>query len=217
MIQTLLAIASINIIWAMSPWPDFVVVTKNSLMYGRKHWIATAAWISTANITYCLLVAGWLWAVISQSVLLFQMIKIWWALYLIYLAYWLRKENILSPDRRTTDTDENDNTIKEAEIQQNNRSLRSSYKDGFITNITNPKFIVFLLSLYAQFFTVDTPMMMYLLSGAVIAITAGIWFGTLSIVIWSPTVQHTLERYQWVIQKVLWTALGLLGVKILIE
>lgn len=80
----------ITLLAAMSPGPDFIVVMKNALK-GKAQGYMTALGVASAiliHIAYC--VAG-IGIIISQSILLFQVIKIFGALYLLYLSYQLLK------------------------------------------------------------------------------------------------------------------------------
>ena len=79
-------IAVVAILGAMSPGPNIVVVTKNSLTYSRKTGIYTAFGVSLGvfvHIAYCLISLSFF---IAQSALLFNIIKYVGAAYLIYLG-----------------------------------------------------------------------------------------------------------------------------------
>lgn len=205
MIETLLFIAWVSLLGAMTPWPDFIVVMKNTLTRWRLHGFMTALWISTAILVHSAIVIVGLWAILASSVVLFQAVKIWWACYLLYLAYQLRVS------QWSSDTNDilNDSTWV--------HSYSNSYLSGFIANIANPKFVVFLLSLFAQLFTADTSLLMYLLSGWVIASAAMIRFGGLAYLMWNWLIKKKLYQYQTVIHKVFGALLMGLWIKILIE
>ena len=66
----LLSITLIILLAAISPGPDFAVVTKNALLYSRKSGIFTAMGVSTSLLihsTYCILGLA---IVIAKSLLL---------------------------------------------------------------------------------------------------------------------------------------------------
>lgn len=206
MIETLLFIAWVSLLGAMSPGPDFVVVMKNSITHWRSHGFMTAVWVCCAIMVHSAIVIVWLGAVLASSVLLFQIIKIAWACYLLYLAYQLWMSGWSADDH-----------IQWVKQWSWTHSYLRSYWTGFITNISNPKFIVFLLSLFAQLFTPDTSVLMYVLSGLVIASTSILWFWTLSYVLWNWIIKRFVYRYQKVINKVFGALLAWLGIKILSE
>ena len=206
MIETLLFIAWISLLGAMSPWPDFVVVMKNSITRWRLHGFVTALWVSSAIMVHSFVVIVWLGAVLASSVIVFQAVKIAWACYLLYLAYQLWTG--------WWDTEQDIETTKK---EWWDYTYLSSYWMWCITNISNPKFIVFLLSLFAQLFSPDTWVLMYVLSGIVIASTAILWFGSLSYVLGNWVIKRFVYRYQKVINKIFGWLLAWLWLKILSE
>ena len=79
-------VALLNLLAAISPGPDFVMVVRNSLTYSRRSGIFTSLGISLAlgiHLFYCAAGIGYL---ISTSVVLFTMIKLLGAGYLIYMG-----------------------------------------------------------------------------------------------------------------------------------
>lgn len=92
----ILILASITLLAAISPGPDMIVVVKNAI---KSHILGymTALGVGLAifvHIGYCIAGIG---LIISQSILLFSIIKVLGALYLLYIAYQLfraKKEEI---------------------------------------------------------------------------------------------------------------------------
>jgi len=81
---------SITLLAAMSPGPDFFIVMKNALR-SKLSGYATSLGVACAilvHVAYCIAGVG---IIISQSIILFQVIKILGALYLLYLSYQLLK------------------------------------------------------------------------------------------------------------------------------
>ena len=86
-IPELLTVSIIAIFMAISPGADFIMVTRNSIFYGRKAGLYSSLGISAAiwlHITYS--IAG-LAVIISKSILLFSILKYFGAAYLIYIGY----------------------------------------------------------------------------------------------------------------------------------
>tara|TARA_R110002110_G_C13068216_1_gene682566 strand:- start:33 stop:302 length:270 start_codon:yes stop_codon:yes gene_type:complete len=78
-----LALATIAFLGALAPGPDFIVVTNNSLKFGRKAGFYTAIGVALGcliHISYCIAGIGYM---VMQSVLLFNIIKYLGAAYLI--------------------------------------------------------------------------------------------------------------------------------------
>lgn len=77
-----LTVFSLGLIAVISPGPDFALTLRNSLAYSRQAGICTAMGITVGHIvhaTYCLVGIG---AIISRSILLFNIIKWLGAAYL---------------------------------------------------------------------------------------------------------------------------------------
>ncbi len=83
---SLLAIAFVSLIAAVSPGPDFFIVLKNSVSHSRKAGFLTTFGVSIAllvHLSYTLLGLG---VVIAESPLLFAMIKYAGVGYLFYIG-----------------------------------------------------------------------------------------------------------------------------------
>lgn len=79
-------ISIVILLAAISPGPDFALVTRNSLRHSQKAGVMTALGIAIGTLfhaSYCIL--GFV-IIISKSILLFNIIKYMGASYLIYLG-----------------------------------------------------------------------------------------------------------------------------------
>src|SRR5579871_852922 len=82
-----ITVASLHLLAVMSPGPDFVLISRNSLVYSRKTGIYSALGLAlgiSVHITYSLIGIGY---IISKSILIFSTIKFLGAGYLIYIGY----------------------------------------------------------------------------------------------------------------------------------
>ena len=122
------------------PGPDFAVVTKNTLVGGRRRGRWTALGVSSSNLVQGTAAAFGLSALIVRIQPLFEAVK--WA-GVCYLAY-LGAQAIRSAIRgQYQPVDEADGRT---------RGL-AGWRQGFISNITNPKVLVFYLAVLPQFLT----------------------------------------------------------------
>ena len=81
-----IAVITITLLAVISPGPDFAMVTRNSLLLSRRAGVGTALGIALGvlvHVTYTLVGVGLL---IQQSMVLFQVLKLVGAAYLIYLG-----------------------------------------------------------------------------------------------------------------------------------
>lgn len=199
------AIAVISLLAAMSPGPDFIVVTKNSLSGSRSIGLYTALGVGLgilSHVTYSLIGIGF---VISQSIILFTIIKYLGALYLFYLAYQLLKMKKVNGDDSNTEAP----TVQITKWQ--------ALKEGFFTNSLNPKATLFFLSIFTQVIDPSTPLFIQGLLGLEVAVIVGVWFCTLSLIITHKTVAQAFSKIHYYLMKLMGGALVLLGIKLAFE
>ena len=128
------------VVLVLIPGPDFAVVTKNTLVGGRQRGRWTALGVSSSNLVQGTAAAFGVSALIVRVQPLFEAVK--WA-GVGYLAY-LGVQAIRSALRgRYQPPDEADSRGKA-------RGL-AGWRQGFISNITNPKVLVFYLAVMPQF------------------------------------------------------------------
>jgi len=126
------------VVLVLIPGPDFAVVTKNTLVGGRWRGRWTALGVSSSNLVQGTAAAFGLSALIVRIEPLFEAVK--WA-GVCYLAY-LGAQAIRSAVRgRYQPVDE---------ATETSHGL-AGWRQGFISNITNPKVLVFYLAVLPQF------------------------------------------------------------------
>ena len=126
------------------PGPDFVVTTKNTLAGGRGRGAWTAAGIATSNAVQGAAAAAGLGAVIVRSQPLFEAIRWVGIAYLVYLGVQALRSAIAVPDPRH----DQDSGPPAAERV-------AGWRQGFLSNITNPKVLLFYLAVLPQFLEPD--------------------------------------------------------------
>ena len=124
------------------PGPDFAVVTKNTLVGGRRRGRWTSLGVSSSNFVQGTAAALGLSAFIVKVQPLFEAIK--WA-GVAYLAY-LGVQALRSARRGEYAPLDGDDAAGP-------RRSVAGWRQGFISNITNPKVLVFYLAVLPQFLT----------------------------------------------------------------
>lgn len=158
-----LTVAAIHLLAVMSPGPDFVMITRNSLMYSKRTGIYSSLGLALGillHITYSLIGIG---LVISKSIVLFSTIKLFGAAYLVYIGY-----QSLKSKRHAVDM-----TSQE---KKTDLSPRSAIRLGFLTNALNPKATLFFLALFTQVINPQTPLAIKILYGAEMCTMQFAWF-----------------------------------------
>lgn len=122
------------------PGPDFAVVTKNALAGGRRRGSWTAAGVATSNLLQGTAAVCGLSAVIVRAQPVFETIKWAGVAYLALLGAQAIRSAIQGRYELTGD-------CQPAAVA---RPL-AGWRQGFLSNITNPKVLVFYLAVLPQF------------------------------------------------------------------
>ena len=122
------------------PGPDFAVITKNTLVGGRRRGRWTALGVSSSNLVQGTAAAFGLSALIVRVQPLFEAIKWAGVAYLVYLGV----QALRSARRGEYPPLDGDGAARAAQNL-------AGWRQGFISNITNPKVLVFYLAVLPQF------------------------------------------------------------------
>ena len=125
------------------PGPDTAIATKNTLTVSRKGGLQTIIGSCCGLLIHtCAAVIG-LSAIIVKSAYIFAVLKYVGAVYLCYLGiktlWTLRTIRTQSP------------VVDDVGSIEHKYSHQSCFKQGFLTNVTNPKVAVFFLTFLPQF------------------------------------------------------------------
>jgi len=126
---------------AFAPGPDTVFVIANALRHRAQGAVAAALGVGAGSVVHALAAALGVSALIAASPIAFQALKICGAIYLFYLGL----QALWSFFRPATASDEVEAELRRSDV----------FKRGMITNVLNPKVIVFYLALLPQFVNVD--------------------------------------------------------------
>ena len=136
MLEQLFPFLTASAILTISPGPDIIYVMVQGMANGKKHGFVTALGLATGIIIHTSLVAFGVSAIIKNSDTLFFIIKLFGAIYLLYLAW-----QVFKSDPEIAYSAEG---IKE-------KSLFSLFRQGFIMNVLNPKVTIFFLAFFPGF------------------------------------------------------------------
>lgn len=201
-LSSFLIITLVGILGAISPGPDFVIVTKNSLMFSKRAGLYTALGVALAvsiHIAYCLIGIGFF---IAESPFLFNMIKYSGAAYLIYIGI----QGIWSTPTIGVNLD----------IAAKNQDLPplKALQTGFLTNALNPKATLFFLSVFSQVINPETPLVIQLIYALEIQLIVLGWFCLLAFLLSHPKLKSRIVKIQPYIEKGMGGLLIAFGLKI---
>jgi len=153
---------------AISPGPDNIFVLMQSVIYGKKYGLATILGLMTGCIVHTIFLAVGISAIIKNNSNLFFAIKLFGALYLLFLVYKVY------------------NSSSEISFSADKIEKKSSFqlfKIGFIMNVLNPKVTIFFLALFPGFlFTETLPLsLQFFILGALFILVSFIVFSIIAI------------------------------------
>ncbi|GAC19441.1 LysE family translocator [Paraglaciecola arctica] len=198
-----LTIASVHLLAVASPGPDFAIVLKHSISFGRRAAIITSIGVGTAiliHVAYSLLGLGIL---IKTTPVLYQVFSYVAAAYLLYLGWGAIK----SPAPNSLDNEEIEKTVQVI-------SDKKAFVVGFLTNGLNPKATLFFLSVFAVAVSPETPNIIKLGYGLYLAVATGIWFCVLSLFLSSKKVTEFIGKKGYWFDRVMGVVLILLAIKL---
>jgi RhtB (resistance to homoserine/threonine) family protein len=195
-------IAGINLIAILSPGPDFAITLRTAMARGIRAGVLTAAGIAcglSVHVTYTL--AG-LSVVIAQSVVLFTVIKILGAAWLIWIGTQaLRTRPQAGPPEGA------------AEPEPAVRG-RTAFLAGFLTNVLNPKVALYFLALFTQVIDPTTSMVEKGLYGATMMTQTFLVFAAIAVLVGQPPMRRAYQGAAHWIERVVGVVFIGLGLRL---
>ena len=147
------------------PGPDTAIATKNTITLGKSGGFRTVFGTCCALLIHTLAAVVGLSAIIVKSAFLFSVFKYFGAAYLVFLGIktlWALKLNKMAT------------TEMPAESKYEGKSC---FKQGFLTNLLNPKVAVFFLTFLPQFVNSDSHHFVpFLIMGITYTLLTVVWF-----------------------------------------
>ncbi|MDM5084671.1 LysE family translocator [Aeromonas rivipollensis] len=190
-----LALAAICVMGAISPGPSLALIIRNTVQGGQGHGVATALGHGLGVGIYALITALGLSVLITQTPLLFDLIRYGGAAFLA----WLGIKALLA---KPASGDSADETVHGA------RGRQGAF-EGFMVAFLNPQLAIFFIALFSQFVHADTGWR----EGSIMMLTAGgidaLWYVLVALVLSRGPVLAWLKAKSFVIDKI--SGLVLLG------
>ena len=182
-----------------SPGPDFLLVTRQSLRFGRSVAIWASAGIATGIIFHSFIAITGVSLLISSNPEFFNWLKMIAAVYIAYLGCLslFAKPNPLNNENR-----------------KHNENYLGSYVLGLITNILNPKAILFFITLFTVVVNESTTTILLLFYGLYMSITTFIWFTGISYIFSNQVLTKKYENFIPVFEKVIGIILIIIAIQL---
>ncbi|MFT4431887.1 LysE family translocator [Caballeronia sp. 15715] len=154
---------------SVTPGPDTAYIVGRSVAQGRGAGVVSALGIALGCIVHTLACAFGLTALLAASVTAFTIVKFAGAIYLIYLGVRL----IFAKPAVTKASDE----VEDSRVRTAPKSLQQLFTQGFVTNVLNPKVVLFFVSFIPQFVAADSAhkTLAFLALGLVFVLVSTFW------------------------------------------
>ena len=184
----------------MSPGPDFFLISRQSIRYGRKIALWTAGGIGTGILFHSGLAVTGMLIILSSNDLYLIALKLICSFYLIYLGL----NSLLNVSNFDDDI-----------INKDKWTRAGGFTVGLITNITNIKALLFFISLFGIVLN-STSNFSLMLYGLYMAVMTFVWFALVSYIFTSYIFKEKFLKFFGVFEKLLGLVLVIIAFQILL-
>lgn len=190
----------------VSPGPDFLLVVRSAVRNTKSKALGVAFGISAANgvyITLCIVGVG---AVLATSLVIMTILKIVGGLFLVYVAY----QAIRSKRSDYSFISEENAQAKPLE----SNSFWKEFLTGFVSGISNPKNILFYLSLFSVVLTNEVGIWFKIGLGIWMTVLVFLWDAFIIFVLSQNQVRRVFSKMAFFVDKLAGSVLGFIGLKL---
>lgn len=195
-------ITGIHVLAAMSPGPDFIFVSQQTLSRGRLTGLLCSLGVALGlgvHIGYSVLGLA---AVIASASWLLTLIKIVGGLYLV----WLGVQGLRARARGEV--------VTISAVPDAPASLSSALWKGFLCNVLNPKAPVYLVSVFTVVLSPGMPVWQLAVYGTWMMVLQFAWFALVAFLLSIPRVNRQFQKAGHWIDRTLGGVMVALGVKV---
>ena len=201
-ISEFLLIATIHFFAVASPGPDFALIIKQSIKYGRRTSCVTSFGIGTGILVHVFYSLLGLSAVIASDPIIYNYLQYIAASYFIFLGVQsLRAKN--------------NHYAFQASTELISISPLKAFMNGFLINGLNLKVTFFFISLFTLVIDSNTPVIIKSLYGLYMAFATILWFIVLSFLLTQTSIRKLLFRHGHLIERVMGVLLLIVAIQIL--
>lgn len=168
-LENLLLYVPLAAILVILPGPDFALIAKISLLDGRRQGQAAACGVALGIVIHTSAAMLGISAIIAQSVFLFSILKYVGAAYLLWLGIHALRQG---------------RAVSRAVVRTAPRVLWRAFKQGFLTNLLNPKAVLIFLTFLPQFMNPHMPLVpQFLELGGIMSLLCLLWYVSLAYIL----------------------------------
>lgn len=197
------SVFAVHVLAMISPGPNVLIVTQTALSDTRRAGIVTALGVAAGSTIWSSAALFSLSVVFAQFAWLYSGLKFLGGMYLLYLGIklWRNAEHPLIPSSSTHATVHTD---------------RQAFRLGLLTNLTNPKAVVFFGSIFAALLAPALPMWVKLAAIGIVAVDATGWHVALACFFSTRRVQQVYRRIKRWVDRAAGAALAFLGLRLML-
>ena len=184
----------------ISPGPDFILITRQSLRYGREVAIWSAAGIGMGILFHSLLAITGILLLITSSDYYLSILKVICSAYLLYLGL----SSVFKPS-----------TFKQTKKTENKWANANGFIVGFMTNITNVKALLFFITLFGVVLNSDNKSNL-IVYGFYMSIATFLWFAFVGYIFTNQKIKTKFEDFFNYFEKFMGIILVIIGLQILL-
>lgn len=199
-----LTVALAHLLAVMSPGPDLAMITRQTLAYGRSAGIWTALGIGSGisfHIAWAMFGMGWM---LQRFPMLLDILRYGGALFLLYMG-----SRAIRAQPSTNDAANQE----KAEPGSN----AHHFGIGVLTNVLNPKALLFFMALCSAVITAATPVWLRLGLGLWMVVSTAAWFSMVSVTLSHPRVRERLISSGYLIDRAMGAILLALGIAMILN
>ena len=177
--------ALVCLLGAMSPGPSLALIIRNSISYNRMSGIIASVAHGLGICVYATVTVIVLEFIFRNSELIFFVIQICGSLFLVILGLiFILKKN-------------NEKQIETSQIHS------SSFAQGFIIAIINPKILIWFIAIYSQFIDINAGFINKTILVLTPSIIDAIWYSLVAILVTGYGLKEILNKRKFIIQKII--------------
>ena len=189
--------ALVCLLGAMSPGPSLALIIRNSINFSRMSGIIASIAHGLGICVYATVTIIVLEFILRNSETIFFVIQICGSLFLIILGLvFVFKKN-------------NENQIETYQINS------SSFTQGFIIAIINPKILIWFIAIYSQFIDINASLLNKTILVLTPSIIDAIWYSLVAILVTGYGLKEILNKKKFIIQKIIGGLLILIALSLI--
>ena len=189
--------ALVCLLGAMSPGPSLALIIRNSINFNRTSGIVASIAHGLGICLYATVTVIVLEFILRNSELIFFVIQICGSLFLIILGLiFVFKKN-------------NENQIETYQVSS------SSFVQGFMIAIINPKILIWFIAIYSQFIDTNASLLNKTILVLTPSIIDAIWYSLVAILVTGYGLKEILNKKKFIIQKIIGVLLILIALSLI--